>query len=103
MTQATTTAPSLRLERDGAVATVIADNAPRMNAYTAAMWADLPGLIAEAAADPAIRVIILRGAGETAFSAGADISEFETARTGTTANDYNALNHAAFAAFTSPR
>ncbi|RME96220.1 MAG: enoyl-CoA hydratase, partial [Alphaproteobacteria bacterium] len=44
----------------------------------------------------AIRVIILQGAGERAFSAGADISEFGEARTGDAAQAYDALNHAAF-------
>lgn len=90
--------PALGLHRDGALAVVIADNPGRMNAFTAAMWAAIPGAIAEAEADPEVRVIILRGAGEKAFSAGADISEFEGARTGDKAKAYDALNHAAFAA-----
>jgi enoyl-CoA hydratase/carnithine racemase len=89
-------APSLRLDRDGEIGFLVADNPARMNALTAAMWAALPGLIAAAEGDPAIRVIVLRGAGERAFSAGADISEFETARSGDSAAAYDALNDAAF-------
>ncbi|MGI9403714.1 MAG: enoyl-CoA hydratase, partial [Hyphomicrobium sp.] len=69
-----------------------------MNALTAAMWKALPDLLAEAEGDDAIRVIVLRGAGERAFSTGADISEFESARTGEKAAEYDALNHAAFTA-----
>ena len=43
-------------------------------------------------------VVVLRGAGTRAFSAGADISEFDTARTGDQAKHYDALNHSAFEA-----
>lgn len=90
--------PTLRLELDGQIAFVIADNPNRMNALTAAMWQALPSLLAEAQADPEVRVIVLRGAGERAFSAGADISEFEAMRSGDKAADYDALNQAAFVA-----
>lgn len=88
--------PALRLQIEGALAFIVADNSARHNAFTAGMWAAIPTHIAAAEADPAVRVIILRGAGSRAFSAGADISEFETARTGDKAKDYDALNHAAF-------
>lgn len=93
-----TPAPTLRLEKDGAIAFLIADNPERMNALSSAMWAALPGAIVDAEADPEIRVIVIRGAGSKAFSAGADISEFENARTGDKAKDYDRLNHAAFEA-----
>ena len=88
--------PSLRFEKDGAIGWIICDNPARMNALTAAMWQALPGAVRAANADPVVRVIILRGAGTKAFSAGADISEFETARTGDAADGYDALNDAAF-------
>ncbi len=94
----TTPPATLRFERDGAIAWIVADNPARMNALTAAMWKALPDFLAEAQGDDAIRVIVLRGAGERAFSTGADISEFESARTGDKAEEYNALNHAAFSA-----
>src|SRR5512137_1416342 len=92
------TSPELRLERDGALGLLVLDNPARLNALTAAMWAAIPRLLAEADADPEIRVIILKGAGGKAFSAGADISEFDSARTGDAAATYDALNHAAFEA-----
>ncbi len=91
----------LRYTKDGALAWIIADNPARMNALTAAMWQALPGHIATAVNDPDVRVIVLRGAGDKAFSAGADISEFESARTGDAATSYDALNDAAFTALTS--
>lgn len=94
----TTSTPDLKLELDGAFAWIVASNPERMNAFTADMWRKIPLHIAAAEADPAVRVILLRGEGTRAFSAGADISEFETARTGAGATDYNRLNHEAFSA-----
>jgi len=90
--------PELRLERSGDIGFVIASNPTRMNAFSAGMWQAVPRLIADAEADEAIRVIVLRGAGTRAFSAGADISEFESARAGDAAAAYDALNDAAFRA-----
>jgi len=91
---------ALRFESDGDIAFIIADNPARMNAFTAAMWEAMPARIAEAERDDKVRVIVLRGAGERAFSAGADISEFDTARSGDKAAAYDALSDAAFTALT---
>jgi enoyl-CoA hydratase/carnithine racemase len=44
------------------------------------MWELMPGYVQELAEDSAIRVVILRGAGEKAFVAGADISQFKERR-----------------------
>jgi enoyl-CoA hydratase/carnithine racemase len=90
--------PELRFERDGDIGFIVASNPARMNALTAAMWKALPEAIAAAVEDTSIRVIVLRGAGTRAFSAGADISEFESARSGEAAATYDALNDAAFKA-----
>ncbi|WP_072391994.1 enoyl-CoA hydratase [Hyphomicrobium sp. CS1GBMeth3] len=91
-------AADLQLEIEGPLAWIVASNPERMNAFTAGMWAKIPEHVAAAEADPAVRVIILRGSGTRAFSAGADISEFETQRSGAAAADYDKLNHAAFSA-----
>ncbi len=88
----------LRVRAEGPLAVIVIDNPARLNAMTVAMWRKLPGLLAALDADPVVRLIILRGAGDKAFSAGADISEFAEARTPATARDYDALNHAAFEA-----
>jgi enoyl-CoA hydratase/carnithine racemase len=88
--------PGLRYVKDGAIAWLVADNPARMNALNSAMWKALPEAVSAAVADPGIRVVILRGAGDKAFSAGADISEFDKARTGDAAKIYDALNEAAF-------
>lgn len=98
-----TTAACLRIEREGAIAFIVIDNPARLNAFTAGMWAAMPARIAEADADPEVRVIVLRGAGTRAFSAGADISEFEGARTGDNAKAYDKLNHDAFNAIQAAR
>ncbi|MCX5193362.1 enoyl-CoA hydratase-related protein [Streptomyces sp. NBC_00249] len=57
----------------GGVATVVISHPAKRNAMTAAMWRALPELLARLAADPAVRVLVLTGAGPT-FCAGADIS-----------------------------
>ncbi len=90
--------PCVAYAADGPVATLSLSNPARLNAMTAAMWAAIPGQVAKAEADPDIRVIVVRGAGERAFCAGADISEFASSRSGSAAAHYNDLNHAAFAA-----
>ncbi len=98
MTDGPSELPQLRLERDGDLGFIIASNPTRMNAFTAGMWEAVPRLIAAAEADDAIRVIVLRGAGTRAFSAGADISEFDSARSGGATASYDELNDAAFRA-----
>jgi enoyl-CoA hydratase/carnithine racemase len=66
--------------RDGPIATVTLCNPERLNALTKAMWVGLGEAIRALAADDALRCVVLRGAGEQAFAAGADISEFATER-----------------------
>ena len=44
------------------------------------MWQALHGLVRELDGDDAVRVIVLKGAGDKAFVSGADISEFEQLR-----------------------
>ena len=64
----------LTVTRDGAVAVLTIDRPEKRNAMTAGMWAALPGLLATVADDPAVRVLVVTGAGAS-FCAGADISE----------------------------
>lgn len=67
---------TLRLERDGAIATLLIDRPARHNAMTQAMWEQLPKLVDEAIADEAVRILILSSAVPGLFCAGADIHEF---------------------------
>lgn len=62
-------------ERDGAIATVTINRPAARNALNSATIGELNGCFSAAAADPDIRVVILRGAGDGAFSAGADLKE----------------------------
>jgi enoyl-CoA hydratase len=66
-------------ERDGHVAVVTIDNPP-MNALSAALLEELETEIDALDADDDVRVIVLRGGGERAFVAGADIKEFPALR-----------------------
>jgi enoyl-CoA hydratase/carnithine racemase len=67
------------LAREGDIATVTLNRPDRLNAMDKAMWQRLAAVMAEIAADSAMRCVILRGAG-AAFGAGADIGEFATER-----------------------
>ena len=68
------------LESDGPIAQIVLNRPAKRNAVTFAMWQRLPELLAEFEQDRQLKVLVLRGAGDRAFSAGADISEFETLR-----------------------
>jgi enoyl-CoA hydratase/carnithine racemase len=65
----------VKVERDGAVGIVTIDKPP-VNALSAAVIAELEAAFDELGADAGVRAVVLRGAGERAFVAGADISEF---------------------------
>lgn len=66
---------TLRLEKDGAVARLLIDRADKRNAFTIAMWQMLPDLLDETAADPNLRVLVVKSAHGGAFCSGADIAE----------------------------
>jgi enoyl-CoA hydratase/carnithine racemase len=68
------------VERDGAIATVTLSNPGKLNALTVAMWQELARAMERLSADDALRCVVLRGAGNEAFAAGADIAEFASAR-----------------------
>lgn len=70
----------IRIERDGAIATVVLNRPEKLNALTRAMWKRLGEAFGELSADDSVRCVILRGAGEKAFAPGNDISEFATDR-----------------------
>ena len=66
----------LRVEKNGAEATIWIDRQMLMNTITVAMRKELPGLLHGLDTDDTVRVVIIRGAGGKAFSAGGDLSEF---------------------------
>lgn len=66
----------VRLERDGAVATVTLNRPAKLNSLTPAMLDQLEQAARALDADADIRVVILTGDGEKAFCVGADINEW---------------------------
>jgi len=68
----------LRVERDGPLATIWIDRQAKMNTMTVAMRNEFPGIFRELDRDDGVRVVIVRGAGGKAFSAGGDVAEFLT-------------------------
>jgi enoyl-CoA hydratase/carnithine racemase len=69
----------IAVEPDGPVAVVTIDNPP-VNALSARLLEELEGELDRLDGDASTRAIVIRGAGERAFVAGADISEFPTLR-----------------------
>jgi enoyl-CoA hydratase len=67
-------------EVDGAIGWLTFNNPARRNAVSLDMWQAIPEILDAFERDPAVRVIVLKGAGDKAFVSGADISEFEKNR-----------------------
>lgn len=65
----------LRIEREDGIAVVVVNRPDKLNALNAATVAELDRAFRDLAADAQVRAVILTGAGEKAFVAGADIAE----------------------------
>lgn len=84
--------------KDGNVGYVIFNNPERRNAMSLEMWEACTALMTEYAKDDSIRVVVLAGAGDKAFVAGADISKFGDERsTEEGVRKYNDAVEAAYA------
>ena len=70
----------IEARRDGAIGWLVFDNPARRNAVSIRMWQAIPKVLEDFGADPAVRVVVLAGAGDKAFVSGADISQFEAQR-----------------------
>ncbi len=68
----------LLVERQDAVAVVTFNRPEAMNALSRALRAALQQAIKELDADPTVKVVVLTGAGERAFTAGLDLKELGT-------------------------
>ena len=74
----------------GGVGYMTFNNPERHNAVSLDMWEAAQGILADFAADQAVRVVVVTGAGGKAFVSGADISKFEKERSSKEAIDrYN--------------
>src|SRR3954451_10238551 len=69
---------NLLLERDAGVATLTVNRPKVLNALNTQTLDELHRAILEVKQDPAIRVVILTGAGEKAFIAGAELNDLAT-------------------------
>jgi enoyl-CoA hydratase/carnithine racemase len=72
--------PDVLVSRDGAIATVTLHNPPKLNALTVSMWQALEAAMRALSGEEELRCVVLRGEGNAAFAAGADIAEFREVR-----------------------
>ena len=70
---------TVQYSREDGVAEVVLDRPDKLNAYNTQMRDELYQVLEAVRDDPEVRVMLLRGAGERAFCAGADLTEFGTA------------------------
>ena len=82
-------------ETEDGVGLVTFNQPEKRNAMSVDMWDGLGQILDDFEADPAIRVIVLTGAGSKAFVSGADISQFEKTRADSNAQlEYDKLTTA---------
>jgi len=92
------------VERDGGIATIILNNPEKMNAMNLAMWQGMIDAMERLSADDSVRCVVIRGAGDRAFSAGADIEEFPRTRLNKeAARSYAQVTHRAMRAVADSR
>jgi enoyl-CoA hydratase/carnithine racemase len=69
----------LRATTENGIGSIVIDRPEKRNAFSEAMWADLVDMMEALDVDRAVRVIVVRGAGAGAFSAGADLDDLRAA------------------------
>lgn len=81
---------------DGPIGWLVFNNPTKRNALSLDMWQAIPAVLDRFEQEAGVRAIVLRGAGDHAFTSGADVSEFERLR-GTAADQerYNAISETA--------
>jgi enoyl-CoA hydratase len=78
--------PHMLAEIEGPIGWMTFNKPERRNAVSLDMWEAMPEILHRFEDDPAVRVIVLKGAGDKAFVSGADISQFEKARSSEESN-----------------
>jgi enoyl-CoA hydratase len=73
-------------EIDGSIGWMTFNKQGRRNAVSLDMWEAIPAILDRFEHDPAVRAVVLKGAGDQAFVSGADISQFENARSSPESN-----------------
>ncbi|MEA3194415.1 MAG: enoyl-CoA hydratase [Betaproteobacteria bacterium] len=71
---------TLLVEKRGEVGWIVFNQPAKRNAINNAMWRGIPAAMRQFDVDAGVRCVAFRGAGTEAFSAGADISEFQKIR-----------------------
>lgn len=77
---AASTSEAILVRREGAIATITLNRPDKLNALNLPAWQRLGDAMEKLGADKSVRCVVIRGAGDKAFAAGADISEFENER-----------------------
>src|SRR5439155_5770333 len=72
--------PKLLLQKDGPIGWIIFNQPEKRNAVSLEMWQRMPEYVRDLASADAIRVVVLGGAADQAFAAGANISQFKERR-----------------------
>ena len=89
---------------DGPIAIVVIDNPDKLNALSLDAWAELGRVMRLLSGNDGVRCVVVRGSGDKAFSAGADITEFPEVRsTAAQARAYGAIVAETLAALTGCR
>ena len=88
---------AVHVVREHSIGWIVFDHPERRNAISSEMWRAIPPAAEALDEDDSVRVIVMRGAREEAFVAGADISEFERLRTGESGQRYEEENGRAIA------
>ncbi len=83
------TAGRALLTSSNGIAWLTLDNPARMNAISLTMWRQIAEAVETYEKTPSLRCMVVRGAGDKAFASGADISEFDTLRTGDGVKQYD--------------
>ena len=82
------------VEREDDIATVVLNRPEKLNAFTKPMWKRMGEVFQNLSSDDGVRCIVIRGAGDRAFSPGNDISEFAKDRSNAAqAEAYGKLMH----------
>ena len=71
---------AIQIHIDGPVATITINRPERLNAIDLPAWKAIADAATNIAEYPAVRCVVLRGAGNKAFSSGADIKDFDAHR-----------------------
>ena len=81
---------NILIDRQSPVATITFNRPSQRNAISFQMWGELSQILADLDADRATRAVVITGAGSEAFSAGADIQDFEQYRSNSiSGREYN--------------